>query len=50
MTYIINKVTKDIFDSVYCDLVLHLLKNHGAVEITEDEYGCIIDVREVQND
>jgi len=38
MTYIITKITKDIFDSIYCDLVLQMLKDHGAVEITEDDY------------
>jgi len=47
MTYIITKITKDVLDSVYWDLVLQLLKVYGAVEITEDDYGCIIDVREV---
>lgn len=47
--YTITKMTKDVLENwIYADLVEQLLKDHGAVQITEDEYGCIIDVREIE--
>jgi hypothetical protein len=48
MKYVVTELTKDLWETRYGLLIEQLLKDHGAVEITEDDYGCIIDVCEVQ--
>lgn len=45
--YTITELTKDLWETPYGLLIERLLADHGSVEITEDDYGCIIDVREV---
>jgi len=49
--YLVYQVTRDTIDprhfGFYGDLVEHLLADHGTVQITEDEYGEIVDVSEV---
>lgn len=47
ITYTITELTKDLWQTGYGLLIEQLLKDYGAVEITEDEFGCIVDVREV---
>ena len=45
MKYVLEEMTQEIWGTVYGTLVERLLQDHGAVEILEDEYGCIVDVR-----
>ena len=47
MKYIVTELTKDLWETGYGLLIEQLLKDHRAVQIEEDDYGCIIDVREV---
>ena len=45
MTYTVQELTQDLVDGPYCNLISKLLEDHGEAEITEDEYGCVKQIR-----
>lgn len=47
--YKITELTRDIWETHYGLLVERLLADFGEVEITLNEYGCIVDVCEVKS-
>ena len=50
LKYVITELTEELWGTVYGTLIDGMLKDYGEVEITEDEYGCIIDVRKVEGE